>query len=142
MDIGDNASFIAIALGIYLAAIIGFGIFYSRRANSTENFILAGHSLSAPFVCGSVVATWLGGAVVIGGAKEAYVGGFQAIVWDPWSPALTLLFCGFFMVSVFRRSRFTTAIDFYNSRFDKRVGMFGQELPWRALARIVRPTRS
>ena len=125
MEISDNASFIAIALGLYLAVIVGLGVYYSRRADSTENFILAGHSLSAPFVCGSVVATWLGCAVVIGDAREAYVGGFQAIVWDPWSPALTLLFCGFFMVSVFRRSRFTTAIDFYNTRFDRRVGMFG-----------------
>ncbi|MEO0421314.1 MAG: hypothetical protein AAF184_03190 [Pseudomonadota bacterium] len=125
MDIADHASLVLIALGLYVATVVGLGLYYARRAGSTEDFILAGHSLSAPFVCGSVVATWLGGAVVIGSAREAYVGGFQAIVWDPWSPMLTLLFCGFFMVAVFRRSRFTTAIDFYNARFDKRIGMCG-----------------
>ncbi len=125
MDTGEYSHLILIALATYALVIIGLGVFYSRRTDSTEDFILAGHSLSAPFVCGSVVATWLGGAVVIGGAREAYVGGFQAIVWDPWSPVLTLLFCGFFMVAVFRRSRFTTAIDFYNARFDKRIGMCG-----------------
>ena len=125
MDIGDNSNPVLIALGLYVATIIGLGIFYSRRNASTEDFILAGQSLSTPMVCGSVVATWLGGAVVIGGAREAYTGGFQAIVWDPWSPVLTLLFCGFFMVAVFRRSRFTTAIDFYNARFDTRIGMCG-----------------
>ncbi len=108
-----------------MVTVVGLGIFYSNRNKSTEDFILAGHSLSTPFVCGSVVATWLGGAVVIGGAREAYVGGFQAIVWDPWSPVLTLLLCGFFFVAVFRRSKFTTAIDFYNARFDNRIGICG-----------------
>ncbi|MEM9386366.1 MAG: hypothetical protein AAGA68_15010 [Pseudomonadota bacterium] len=125
MEIADHASLVLIALGFYVAMVIGLALYYSRRTGSTEDFILAGHSLSAPFVCGSVVATWLGGAVVIGSAREAYVGGFQAIVWDPWSPMLTLLFCGFFMVAVFRRSRFTTAIDFYNARFDERIGICG-----------------
>jgi len=125
MEPGSHSPLILGALAVYSLAIVGLGLFYARRATSTESFILAGHSLSAPFVCASVVATWLGGAVVIGGASEAYVGGFQAIVWDPWSPVLTLLFCGFFMVTVFRRSRFTTAIDFYNARFDRRIGMCG-----------------
>ncbi len=123
MHVSSDSNLVLLILALYFLVIIGIGIFYSRRARSTEDFILAGHSLSAPFVCGSVVATWLGGAVILGGAREAYVGGFQAIVWDPWSPVLTLFFCGFFMVSMFRRSRFTTAVDFYNARFDKKVGM-------------------
>lgn len=123
MSLGESSNIVLIVLCVYFLSIIGIGIFYSRRASSTEEFILAGHSLSTPFVCGSVVATWLGGAVIIGGAKEAYIGGFQAIVWDPWSPVLTLFFCGFFMVAMFRRSRFTTAIDFYNVRFNTRIGM-------------------
>ena len=123
MSLGESSNIVLLVLSVYFLGIIGIGIFYSRRANSTEDFILAGHSLSAPFVCGSVVATWLGGAVILGGAREAYVGGFQAIVWDPWSPVLTLLFCGFFVVSLFRRSRFTTAIDYYNVRYSKKIGM-------------------
>ncbi len=123
MDIGESSSLILGTLCVYFLCVVGLGVFYSRRSNSTEDFILASHSLSTPFVTGSVVATWLGGAVILGGATEAYVGGFQAIVWDPWSPVLTLLFCGFFMVGVFRRSRFTTAIDYYKSRFDSRIAM-------------------
>ncbi len=107
----------------YFAIVMGLGAFYSRKNNSTEDFVLASHSLSTPFVTGSVVATWLGGAVIIGGAREAYVGGFQAIVWDPWSPVITLLLCGFFFVGIFRRSRFVTAIDFYNSRYSNKIGM-------------------
>ncbi|MEH6637373.1 MAG: hypothetical protein V7700_17770 [Halioglobus sp.] len=125
MDIGDSSNLIVISLSIYFLTIIGLGLFYARRAKSSEDFILAGHSLSAPFVTGSVVATWLGGAVILGGAKEAYVGGFQAIVWDPWSPVLTLLFCGFFLVRVLRRSRSMTAIDFFNARYDRQIGMTG-----------------
>ena len=125
MDIGESANLILLSLSVYFLLIIGLGVYYSRKASSSDDFILAGHSLNTPFVTGSVVATWLGGAIVIGGAREAYVGGFQAIVWDPWSPVLTLLFCGFFMVSIFRKSRFVTAIDYYNARFNKTIGMTG-----------------
>lgn len=123
MELGDNTQITLAILILYFLVVVGLGIFYSRRAHSTEDFILAGHSLSTPFVMGSVVATWTGGAVILGGASEAFTGGFQAIVWDPWSPVITLLIFGLFFVSVFRRSRFTTSIDFYNARFNKRVGM-------------------
>ncbi len=125
MDLGESSNLLLGTLSLYFLSIIGIGIFYSRKAKSTDDFILAGHSLSTPFVTGSVVATWLGGAVIIGGAKEAYVGGFQAIVWDPWSPVLTLLLCGFLMVGIFRKSRFITAIDYYSARFDKRIASAG-----------------
>ena len=123
MDIGDNAQITLAILVVYFAVIIGLGIYYSRRARSTEDFILAGHSLTTPFVMGSVVATWLGGAVILGGASEAFVGGFQAIVWDPWSPVITLLIFGVLFVGIFRRSRFTTAIDFYNARYNQQIGL-------------------
>jgi SSS family solute:Na+ symporter len=125
MDIGESSNLILGTLSLYFLTIIGLGFFYSRKAKSTDDFILAGHSLSTPFVTGSVVATWLGGAVILGGAKEAYIGGFQAIVWDPWSPVITLLLCGFLLVSIFRKSRFTTAIDYYIARFNNKIGMAG-----------------
>ncbi|HEY5678561.1 MAG TPA: hypothetical protein VIS55_00685 [Pseudomonadales bacterium] len=123
MEISDQSQLALIALCIYFVVVVGLGLFYSRKSQSTEDFILAGHSLTTPFVMGSVVATWMGGAVILGGAKEAFVGGFQAIVWDPWSPMLTLILCGFFFVSVFRRSRFTTSIDFYNARYNRGIGL-------------------
>ena len=123
MDTMQGAGLSLYALVLYFAVVVCMGVFYSRRASSTEDFILAGHSLSTPFVTASVVATWLGGAVVLGGAREAYVGGFQAIVWDPWSPVITLLLCGFFFVGIFRRSRHVTAIDFYKARYNTGIGM-------------------
>ena len=123
MEVSENSPLILFFLSVYFLVLAGLGIYYARRSSSTEDFILAGHSLTTPFVAGSVVATWMGGAVILGGATEAFVGGFQAIVWDPWSPVLTLLIVGFFFVGIFRRSRFTTAIDFYNARFNRRIGM-------------------
>ncbi len=125
MGIGESSNLVLGALSLYFLVIVGIGFFYSRKANSTEDFILAGHSLSTPFVTGSVVATWLGGAVILGGAKEAYIGGFQAIVWDPWSPVITLLLCGFLLVRIFRRSRFVTALDYYKARFNNKIATAG-----------------
>ncbi len=125
MNIETNSSLILGVLLAYFLGIIALGTFYSRKAKSSKDFILAGHSLSTPFVTASVVATWLGGAVILGGSTEAFNGGLQAVIWDPFSPALTLLISGFLFVSIFRRSRFVTSIDFYNARFDKRVAMAG-----------------
>jgi Na+/proline symporter len=39
---------------LYFAVVICLGVFYSRRTHSTEDLILAGHSLSTPFVTGTV----------------------------------------------------------------------------------------
>ena len=72
MYIEDSANLILVTLCLYFLTIVGLGIYYSRRAKSTDDFILASHSLSTPFVTGSVVATWLGGAVILGGATEAF----------------------------------------------------------------------
>jgi len=114
-----------IALVIYFIVIIGIGIKYSKKAKTTNDYILADRGLTTPFVTASVTATWIGGAVILGGATEAFRGGFQAIVWDPWSPVLTLMISGFFLVRVFRKSKFLTIVDYYNSRFNNKIGAFG-----------------
>ncbi|MCG8485804.1 MAG: hypothetical protein MJA31_21035 [Clostridia bacterium] len=118
----SNSGTIIGALVVYFLIIIGIGIFYSRRSNNTQDFILADHNLTTPYITASVVATWIGGAVILGGAKEAFIGGFQYIVWDPWSPVLTLLLSGFFLVRIFRKSKHVTVVDYYNSRFNNKIG--------------------
>ena len=60
MDTGQGATLSLYVLLLYFAVVVCLGVFYSRRTKSTEDLILAGHSLSTPFVTGSVVATWLG----------------------------------------------------------------------------------
>jgi Na+/proline symporter len=71
----------------------------------------------------SVVATWIGAAVILGGATEVYEYGFQGIVWDPFAPALTLLLAGFFFVKRLRRTKYVTVGDYYISRYGKRMAM-------------------
>ena len=48
----DSSNLILVTLAFYFLTIIGLGLFYSRRAKSSEDFILASHSLSTPFVTG------------------------------------------------------------------------------------------
>ena len=114
-----------IALAVYFIVIVLIGVKYSKRAKTTNDYILADRGLTTPFVTASVTATWIGGAVILGGATNAFTGGFQSIVWDPWSPVLTLLLSGFLLVTVFRKSKFLTIVDYYNSRFNKKIGTYG-----------------
>lgn len=56
VDISASSNLILGSVAVYFLTIIGLGLFYSRRAKSSEDFILASHSLSTPFVTGSLAA--------------------------------------------------------------------------------------
>jgi SSS family solute:Na+ symporter len=54
-------------LFLYLAALIGIGLYHSRRGRRTpDDFILAGRRLSLPGFVATLVATWYGGILGVG----------------------------------------------------------------------------
>ena len=118
-----TSAIILVAIGLFLAAAVFIGLFYKRRIDATEDFAAAGRSLTWPFVMASVVATWIGAAVILGGATEVYEYGFQGIVWDPFAPFLTLVLAGVLFVKRLRKTKYVTVGDYYNSRFGKRMAM-------------------
>ena len=81
------------ALLIYVAAygiiMIGLGIWYSRRIQSSDDFVLAGRSLGPVVLAGTLLATFSGSGSVTGGSNSlGFSYGFWPAVIIVVSPGL------------------------------------------------------
>jgi len=123
IDVFETSGLILLCIGLFLSAAVVIGLFYKKKIDATEDFAAAGRSLTWPFIMASVVATWIGAAVILGGASEVYEYGFQGIVWDPFAPFLTLIIAGLFFVKRLRRTKYVTVGDYYTSRYGKKMAM-------------------
>ena len=56
-----------LVLAAYFAVSLYIGWSVSRRAQGAEQFLLAGRRLTLPLFVGSLVATWYGGILGVGG---------------------------------------------------------------------------
>ena len=97
----ENIIFTGVA--IYMVIMIGVGLYASRKTHTVDEFMVAGRSLPLWLCSVTVMATWFGGAMLLGGAGAAYGEGMFGVVEDPWGGALALLLVGFFFARLFRR---------------------------------------
>ena len=108
----------------YMLIMLGVGYYASKRSHSVTEFMVAGRGMPIWLCSMTVIATWFGGAMMLGGAGAAYDDGMLGVIEDPWGGALALLLIGFFFARMFRRLRILTVVDFMEQRFDK-VAAFG-----------------
>ncbi len=114
---------VLIGLGLYLALMLGIGLYASRRVKNSADFIVAGKRLPLLLCTGTLAATWFGGGICIGAASAAYKGGFLAVIADPFGAALCLLLAGLFYVRLLRRMGLMTIASFFTSRFGPQAGL-------------------
>lgn len=113
----NTESIIFLGVAVYIVVMIFVGVYASRHANSATDFILAGRSLSLSLCATTIVATWFGGGLLIGGSGAAYEDGLFGVIADPFGATLTILLCGLFFVRIFRRLKHFTFIEFVEQRF-------------------------
>jgi len=112
------------------------GIWASKRAGSTANFIVAGRRLPIWIGSATIVATWFGGGTMMGAAGASYEHGLIGVIADPFGGALCLFLVGFFFVRLFRRLRLLTFIEFFENRYGKTaatiaaVGSIASNIGW------------
>ena len=119
----NEQALIFTAIALYLAGMIGLGIYASRRAKTSVDFMVAGRSLGLPIATATMLATWMGAATIMGAAGAAYHGGFLAVIADPFGAALSLFIAGFFIVRLMRRLRLVTVTEFLAQKYDNTVGL-------------------
>jgi SSS family solute:Na+ symporter len=56
----------------YLALMIAIGVYASRRQNSVEDYFVAGGRLGSFSIACLWLASWVGGAAVIGATTKAF----------------------------------------------------------------------
>ncbi len=115
----SSEAVIFLGVALYMSIMLGVGIYASRQAHTVTDFMIAGRGMPIWLCSVSVMATWFGGAMMLGGAGAAYADGMLGVIEDPWGGALALLLVGMFFARMFRRLRVLTVADFMEQRFGK-----------------------
>lgn len=67
------------AVVLYVAALLGVGFWHSRRAKTSDDFLVAGRRLPARVLVFTLLSTWIGSGSLFGGAGLGYRVGFPAL---------------------------------------------------------------
>ena len=110
---------IFVGVAIYFVIMLYIGMRASKKAGTTEDFIVAGRGMPIWIASATLVATWFGGSTMMGSAGASYERGFIGVIADPFGAALCLFLVGFFFARIFRRLGLLTIIDLFEIRFGK-----------------------
>jgi Na+/proline symporter len=106
-------------VAIYFVIMLYIGMRASKRAGTTEDFIVAGRGMPIWIGSATLIATWFGGSTMMGSAGASYERGIIGVIADPFGAALCLFLVGFFFARIFRRLGLLTIIDLFEIRFGK-----------------------
>lgn len=114
-------------VGIYVLIVLAIGIYCARYVKTLDDFALAGRSLSTPVLVGTLVASIIGGATVVG-----WTGGFYANGIDWWWGEVGTI-CGLLLAAVFmaersRRLEQYTIPDLLRIRYDGKTATIGSAM--------------
>ncbi|ATW24969.1 sodium:solute symporter family protein [Candidatus Formimonas warabiya] len=102
---------------LYFAAMIFVGIYFQRKASkSSDAFILAGRQAPLWIVIGSIFATWVSSATLIGYTGVGYSSGIAGY----WSGGAFMVACtwlGFWAIPKLRASKITTIPELFERYF-------------------------
>lgn len=90
------------------------------RTRSNEGFFLAGRSLTAPVIAGSLLLTNISTEQLVGLAGSAYAFNMSSMAWEV-TAGLACIVMALFLLPRYLRGGFSTLPQFLESRFDARV---------------------
>ncbi len=102
-----------------IVALIGFAV--AKRSRSFEDYAVAGRKLGGVMVYATILATWFGTGLALGGASMAYSYGFRGVIMDPIGAGLSILLFGLFFAKILRRRGYITISDFFKDRYGGRM---------------------
>ena len=125
--IADKRSFGAINYGVlccYLAAMVGVGIYFSRKSQSTEEYFRGGKHVPWWAAGCSIFATMLSSLTFTGIPSKAYAQDWVYSVGNFMIP-LTAIVAVFFALPFYRKLDVTSAYEYLEKRFNRAVRLFG-----------------
>jgi len=108
---------------LYLLFITWRGFRSKRNYETTDDFFLAGRSLSWPLIGLSLYATNISITSIIGLSGSGYETGISVFNYE-WSGTIMLLIFAVFIVPFYLRHKLTTMPEFLGKRFDERSRLF------------------
>lgn len=109
-------------LVVFLVAIMSVGLVYSRKIKTADDFVMADFSLGFFPICGSIIATALGSAAIIGGSGKGFT------IGNSWNTATSpyVIFSIIFAIvlgATIRKLKLYTIPDLFVRRFGKSSGL-------------------
>jgi SSS family solute:Na+ symporter len=109
---------------LYLGLMVGLGIYANRKQKNIEDYFLAGRRQNTFSIACLWLASWIGGATIIGTSARAHEIGISAI-WYVLAQAIGLFTFGLFFAARVKnlgdRFQHLTYPDFIASKFDSRT---------------------
>lgn len=119
-----NITWIDITIVLAAIAFIAWSGFRARSSDTeTEDYFLAGRSLTWPFIGLSLFASNLSSSSIIGLTSSGYSSGISVFNYE-WMGSLLLIFFAFFIVPRYLQHRLFTMPEFLEHRFDGRVRVY------------------
>jgi SSS family solute:Na+ symporter len=107
----------------FLILCMGIGMFFSRKNKSSEDYFLAGRSMTWPIIGFSLFASNISSTTLIGLAGDAYATGISVFNYE-WMAAFVLVFFCVFMLPFIVKSQVYTMPEYLERRYDHRVRMY------------------
>ncbi len=107
-------------LGVYMVAIVGFGLWMGRGNTKIEDFFLAGRQMRWWAAGLSVMATQISAITFVGTTGQAYTKGMSFLVFYFGLPFAMVILCAT-LVPFFYRAGVFTAYQYLEKRFDSRT---------------------
>ena len=114
----ENTGLLLTVMGIYMIGILIIGWVAGKKNSSTSSdYMVAGGRMSGWLTTATLLATFICGGTVMGGAGTAYSDGLRATIPDPFGAALCLVAGGLFYLKVIRKTSAKSAGSVYANRF-------------------------
>lgn len=106
---------------LYLVGSLAVGAWAARRVRTTEDYVLAGRSLSAPLVGVTLFATWYGPEFIMGVPGYFVAEGVMGTITDQFGTLLCLLLVAGLFARRLYRLGIVTLSDYFRLRYGPRV---------------------
>jgi len=102
---------------IYLVILFVFGLHVSRRLKRKEDFLVAGRTLTAPILVGTLLASWIGSGDIFSVSDLSYNHGYSSLIGSSggWLGIIIV----FFIAARVRRFGQFTVPDILEARYNK-----------------------
>lgn len=122
-----------------LVAVIAWCATRKTDETSAEGFYLAGRSLGAITIAGSLLLTNLSAEQIVGLNGAAFKEGLMVMAWETLA-AIAIIFGAIFLLPKYMKSGITTIPEFIETRFDKQTKALLSLLFLAAYAVVLLPT--
>jgi SSS family solute:Na+ symporter len=112
-----------IVIAVYIAALVGIGIYFSRRQRTTEDYFIARGSIPGWAMGLSLLATIITSVTFIAYPGSAYAGDWSLLI-PGFLFVLVLILAGSVLVPFFRHVVHVSAYEYFGRRFGSVVRLY------------------